>query len=121
MQLFDISIAIETKDSNFTIGDRVFFLNSRNVAGMIKRFHTVTGDSYTEVGLIRSEMAYIVSFSYRVLQIISSISGNWFPGDFYKMSEWKNLCLSRREHFGSSQNICKFNNFILLQQEDSDL
>ena len=64
----------------------------RNVTGMIKRFHTVTGDSYTEVGLVWSEMVCIVSFSYRVLQIISSTSRNWFPGDFYRLFEWENLC-----------------------------
>lgn len=58
---------------------------------MIKRLHTVTGDPYTKVSLLRSKVSYVIGFFYRILQVISSTSRNWFPGNFYRMMEWDNF------------------------------
>ena len=66
---------------------------------MIKWFHTVTGDPYTKVSLLRSKVSYVISFFYRIFQVISSTSRNWFPGNFYRMMEWDNFCRQWRKTF----------------------
>ena len=48
----------------------------------------------------------------QIVQVISSTSRNWFPGNFYRMMEWDNLCRQWRKLFRSFQNISKFNQFI---------
>ena len=35
MQFFDVGIAIETEDTDFTVGDTVLFMNPCNISGMI--------------------------------------------------------------------------------------
>ena len=42
MQFFDVGIAIETEDTDFTVGDTVLFMNPCNISGMIHWFHAVT-------------------------------------------------------------------------------
>ena len=38
MQFFNVSIAIETEDADFTVGDTVLFMNPCNISGMIHAF-----------------------------------------------------------------------------------
>ena len=76
MQFFDVGIAIETEDTDFTVGDTVLFMNPCNISGMIHWFHTVTRYTDSKIRLFRCEMTDIVTFFYTVFNIIWSNGKN---------------------------------------------
>ena len=91
MQFFDVGIAIETEDTDFTVGDAVLFMNPCNISCMIHWFHTVTGYADSKIRLLRCKMTYIVAFFYAVFNIISGTGRSRFYCDWLIILKWNNL------------------------------
>ena len=74
MQFFDVGIAIETEDTDFTVGDTVLFMNPCNISGYGYIGSLLSPDMGTQKSFFRSKRTYILLFYY-IFFIISSTAG----------------------------------------------
>ena len=111
MQFFDVGIAIETEDTDFTVGDTVLFMNPCNISGMIHWFHTVTRYADSKIRLLGCKVPNIVTFFYTVFNIISSTGRSWLYCDWLIILKRNNIGSMWKIFSGFPQKIGKFNNF----------